>query len=98
MHHGGKIDKALFNQALLFLYPGYIPLHALPLRLARRYEIANVPLSPRVSACSSVTGVRGELTRSVTFLFRSNSALAKPLVSARVLLSGMRRVARRMVR
>lgn len=60
-----------------------------------RYRMCPCPVSLYPSV-QCVCG--GGLTRSVTFLFRSNSARAKARVSARVLRSGMRCVERTMVR
>lgn len=97
-HAPGNRTYTLIGR-FLHLNSNYIPLHVFPLRLARRYKIPDMPLDLCESPVySKVPRERLGLTRSVTFLFRSNSALAKFLVSARVLLSGMRCVARTMVR
>ena len=79
-----------------------IPLHRVPLGLARRQEVSDVALF-RVSTGSDVSHDSGSdassgLTRSVTPRWRSNSSRANLRVSARVLGSAMRRVLRRMAR
>jgi hypothetical protein len=79
-----------------------IPLHRVPLGLARRQEVSDVALF-RVSTGSDTShdsgGASGSgLTRSVTPRCRSNSSRANLRVSARVLGSAMRRVLRRMAR
>lgn len=75
-----------------------ISLHCLPFRFACREEVSNVVLAQVLVKYTFVRFGRHQQTRSVTPRCLSNSSRANFRVSARVVGSWIRRVARRMVR
>jgi hypothetical protein len=95
----GSIDSLIITHFTLS-QPINIPLHPLPLRLPRRYQISNLRL-PSISPNSSLqihSWDKTKHTRSLTSLFLLNSSLAKSTVSFRELGSEIRRLPRRMAR